>query len=89
MEAGIGHNVLYIDHITTVHIIPREEKNNLYEGDYVDFIAVIVRDYGIDQDCETAYTNHDVEMKIKGERYKYNLIGKWDNEEFRLKLMAK
>ena len=89
MEAGIGHNVLYIDHITTVHIIPREEKNNLYEGDYVDFIAVIVRDYGIDQDCETAYTNHDVEMKIKGERYKYNLIGKWDNEEFRLKLMTK
>lgn len=89
MEAGIGHNVLYIDHITTVHIIPREEENNLYEGDYVDFIAVIVRDYGIDQDCETAYTNHDVEMKIKGERYKYNLIGKWDNEEFRLKLMAK
>lgn len=89
MEAGIGHNVLYIDHITTVHIIPREETNNLYEGDYVDFIAVIVRDYGIDQDCETVYTNHDVEMKIKGERYKYNLIGKWDNEEFRLKLMAK
>ncbi|WP_373262217.1 hypothetical protein [Hungatella hathewayi] len=89
IEAGIGHNVLYIDHITTVHIIPRGEENNLYEGDYVDFIAVIVRDYGIDQDCETAYTNHDIEMKIKGERYKYNLIGKWDNEEFGLKLMAK
>lgn len=89
MDAGIGHNVLYIDHITTVHIVPREEKNNLYEGDYVDFIAVIVRDYGIDQDCETVYTNHDVEMKLKGERYKYNLIGKWDDEEFRLKLMTK
>lgn len=88
-NAGIGHNVLYIDHITTIHIIPREPENNLYGGDNVDFIAAVIRDYGIDQDCETIYTDHNVEMTIKGERYKYNLIGKWSDNEFRLKLMTK
>ena len=88
-KCGIGHNVLYIDHITTAHVLPCYFKNNLFNGEYVDLIVVIVKDYGIDQDCETLYTNSNAEAEINGERYKFNLIGKWEEDTLKLKLSAK
>ncbi|WP_097005293.1 hypothetical protein [Lacrimispora amygdalina] len=88
-KVGIGHNMLYIDHTTTVHILPKKEINNIHNGEYVDFVAVIIRDYGIDKDCETAFTNKNVEMKIKGERFNYNIIGKWENDRFKIRITTK
>lgn len=85
-ECGIGHNVIYLDHATTAHIMPYIMENNLYDGEFVDFIAVIIRNYGEEQDCECLFSATNAEMKVNGERYKFNLITKWDNEEYKLKL---
>lgn len=83
-KAGIGHNVIYMDHIITAHIIPLMTSNNLYDGEYVDIAIVLIRNYGIDQDCETIYSNHNYELKIKGEKYKYSLTAKWEEDEFKI-----
>lgn len=86
---GIGHNVLYIDHITTAHIYPIHFRNNLYNEEYVDLMAIISHDYGIDQDCDAICTNGSAELKIDGERYKYDLTGKWEEDELKVKLSTR
>lgn len=62
---GIGHNVLYVDHVTTVHIIPLTFENTLFG--YSEIMAIICRDYGVDQDAECMITKGKPDLLIKGE----------------------
>lgn len=81
---GIGHNVLYVDHVTTVHIIPLTFENTLFG--YSEIMAIICRDYGVDQDAECMITKGKPDLLIKGEKYKYTLTGKWDDKTLKVDL---
>ena len=81
---GIGHNVLYVDHVTTVHIIPLTFENTLFG--YSEIMAIICRDYGVDQDAECMITKGKPDLLIKGEKYKYTLTGKWDDNILKVDL---
>lgn len=76
---GIGHNVIVLDHATTVHIIPTVFKNTKYEN--TDFMGVVVKDYGIDQDAECMITKEEADIMVKGEKLKYTISCKWDEEK--------
>jgi len=78
-DIGIGHNVLYLDHATIVHIIPISFENTFYG--YSEFMAIIMKDYGIDQDAECIIPKAEPEVVIRGERYKFNINCLWDENE--------
>lgn len=71
---GIGHNVLILDHATIVHIIPISYEDN----EPVDFMAVTIRDYGVDTDAESQVSENG-NLLIKGELYKYYISTRWEN----------
>ena len=75
---GIGHNVLYLDHATTVHIIPVTFNNSLFG--FTELMLVVCKDYGIDRDAECIITKGKPDISVKGEKYNYTMSGKWDNE---------
>lgn len=76
---GIGHNILYLDHATTVHIIPLSCSNNQYGR--ASFMAVVEKDYGIDKDTFCVLQEHGAaDILIKGERYRFSLSGVWEEE---------
>lgn len=77
-EVGIGHNVIYADHATIAHIIPVSETNEF--GEYSNFMTVLVKDYGIEQDVDCKVLNDMPEMVIKGEKYKYAVSTIWDSD---------
>lgn len=81
-EIGIGHNVIYADHATIAHIIPVTDQNDF--GDYSNFMAVVVKDYGIDQDVDCKVLRDTPEMIIKGEKYRYAVSTSWDNDIFKV-----
>lgn len=81
-EIGIGHNVIYADHATIAHIIPVTDQNDF--GDYSNFMAVVVKDYGIDQDVDCKVLRDVPEMIIKGEKYRYAVSTSWDNDIFKV-----
>lgn len=74
---GIGHNVLILDHATTVHIIPISYEDN----EPVDFMAVTIRDYGVDTDAESQ-VSENCNLLIKGELYKYYISTRWENNKY-------
>lgn len=76
---GIGHNVLFLDHATTVHIIPLTFTNDFY--DRARFMAIIIKDYGIDKDAECMITETEPEITIRGERFKYSVSCIWNEKE--------
>lgn len=75
---GIGHNIIILDHATTIHIIPAEFENSSYG--HTKFMAVISRDYGIDQDAECMVSGENMEILVNGERYKYCIRSFWDEK---------
>lgn len=77
-EVGIGHNVIYADHATIAHIIPVSDTNEF--GEYSNFMTVLVKDYGIEQDVDCKVLNDMPEMVIKGEKYKYAVSTIWDSD---------
>ena len=83
-NAGIGHNIIYMDHVTTVHIIPITFTNTNY--DHTEIMAVIIRDYGIDIDTECITPGKEIETIINGEKFKYSISAEWnDSDEFEIK----
>lgn len=81
---GIGHNVLYVDHATTIHVIPLSLNNPLFG--YSEYMAIVHKDYGIDEDSECIVTNGKPDLMINGEKYRYKLIGQWEGSKFNLNL---
>lgn len=77
---GIGHNLLILDHATTVHIIPIGFKNTDYG--YAEFMGVIIKDYGVDKDAECQMVKEDGTIQVKGERYKFNVSALWEDKKF-------
>ena len=77
---GIGHNLLILDHATTVHIIPIGFKNTNYG--YAEFMGVIIKDYGVDKDAECQMVKEDGTIQVKGERYKFNVSASWEDKKF-------
>ena len=76
---GIGHNILYLDHATTVHIIPLSSSNNQYGR--ASFMAVVEKDYGIDKDTFCVLQEHGTaDILVKGERYRFSISGVWEKE---------
>lgn len=76
---GIGHNILILDHATTVHVIPIGFKNTNYG--YADFMGVVIKDYGIDKDAECQVVKEDGTIQVKGERYKFNISAIWEKKK--------
>lgn len=76
---GIGHNLLILDHATTVHIIPLAFKNTNY--DYTSFMGVVIKDYGIDQDAECLISGDQSSILVRGEKLKYNINCSWDEKK--------
>jgi len=76
---GIGHNILYLDHATTVHIIPLSFSNNQY--DRASFMAIVEKDYGIDKDMFCVLQESEAaDIMVKGERYRFSISGAWEEE---------
>ena len=47
-------------------------------------MAVVVKDYGIDQDVDCKVLRDVPEMIIKGEKYRYAVSTSWDNDIFKV-----
>ena len=81
---GIGHNIIYMDHATTIHIIPVNFKNTNYN--HTEYMAVVVKDYGIDMDAQCVTPGKEIETVINGEKFRYSISAEWnDQDEFEVK----
>lgn len=76
---GIGHNVLLLDHATTVHVIPVEFENT--NSSNTKFMCVVIKDYGIDQDAECLLSREEGDVLVKGEKFKYSINCAWDDDK--------
>lgn len=76
---GIGHNVLLLDHATTVHVIPLEFENT--NSSNTKFMCIVIKDYGIDQDAECLLSREEGDVLVKGEKFKYSISCAWDDDK--------
>lgn len=77
---GIAHNMIYLDRATAVHIFPVDADNSFYG--HSKFMAIIERDFGKEMEYETVLQKEEPKIIVKGERYKFQLMAKWENENY-------
>lgn len=72
-ETGIGHNILYLDYITKVHVLTINKCEN---NELAEFITLVIKDVGYDGKRITTRKN-SVTCDINGDSYKFRIFVKY------------
>ena len=73
---GIGHNVIFLDYATTLHLMPIEKQDRT-----IPIIGVTVKNIGFGDSSGNAELG-DPTMIVSGETYKYEVSGYWKDDYF-------
>ena len=73
---GIGHNVIFLDYATTLHLMPIEKQDGT-----IPVIGVTIKNIGFGESSGDSKLG-DPTMIVSGETYKYEVSGYWKNDYF-------
>ena len=73
---GIGHNVIFLDYATTLHLIPIEKQDGT-----IPVIGVTIKNIGFGESSGDSKLG-DPTMIVSGETYKYEVSGYWKDDYF-------
>ena len=73
---GIGHNVIFLDYATTLHLMPIEKQDGT-----IPVIGVTVKNIGFGDSSGNAELGNPT-MIVSGETYKYEVSGYWKDDYF-------
>ena len=73
---GIGHNVIFLDYATTLHLMPIEKQDGT-----IPVIGVTIKNIGFGDSSGNAELG-DPTMIVSGETYKYEVSGYWKDDYF-------
>ena len=73
---GIGHNVIFLDYATTLHLMPIEKQNGT-----IPVIGVTIKNIGFGESSGDSKLG-DPTMIVSGETYKYEVSGYWKDDYF-------
>lgn len=73
---GIGHNVIFLDYATTLHLMPIEKQDGT-----IPIIGVTIKNIGFGDSSGNAELG-DPTMIVSGETYKYEVSGYWKDDYF-------
>ena len=73
---GIGHNVIFLDYATTLHLMPIEKQDGT-----IPVIGVTIKNIGFGDSSGNAELG-DPTMIVSGETYKYEISGYWKDDYF-------
>lgn len=73
---GIGHNVIFLDYATTLHLMPIEKQDGT-----IPVIGVTIKNIGFGESSGDSKLG-DPTMIVSGETYKYEVSGYWKDDYF-------
>ena len=73
---GIGHNVIFLDYTTTLHLMPIEKQDGT-----IPVIGVTIKNIGFGESSGDSKLG-DPTMIVSGETYKYEVSGYWKDDYF-------
>ena len=73
---GIGHNVIFLDYATTLHLMPIEKQDGT-----IPVIGVTIKNIGFGESSGDSKLG-DPTMIVSGETYKYEVYGYWKDDYF-------
>ena len=73
---GIGHNVIFLDYATTLHLMPIEKQDGT-----IPVIGVTIKNIGFGESSGDSKLG-DPTMIVSGETYKYEVSGYWKDDFF-------
>ena len=73
---GIGHNVIFLDYATTLHLMPIEKQDGT-----IPVIGVTIKNIGFGESSGDSKLG-DPTMIVSGETYKYEVFGYWKDDYF-------
>ena len=73
---GIGHNVIFLDYATTLHLMPIEKQDGT-----IPVIGVTIKNIGFGESSGDSKLG-DPTMIVSGETYKYEISGYWKDDYF-------
>ena len=73
---GIGHNVIFLDYATTLHLMPIEKQDGT-----IPVIGVTIKNIGFGESSGDSKLG-DPTMIVSGETYKYEVSGYWKDNYF-------
>ena len=73
---GIGHNVIFLDYATTLHLMPIEKQDGT-----IPIIGVTIKNIGFGESSGDSKLG-DPTMIVSGETYKYEVSGYWKDDYF-------
>ena len=73
---GIGHNVIFLDYATTLHLMPIEKQDGT-----IPVIGVTIKNIGFGESSGDSKLG-DPTMIVYGETYKYEVSGYWKDDYF-------
>ena len=73
---GIGHNVIFLDYATTLHLMPIEKQDGT-----IPVIGVTIKNIGFGESSGDSKLG-DPTMIVSGETYKYEVSGCWKDDYF-------
>lgn len=75
-DIGIGHNVLFLDSTTTLHLMPIEKSDGT-----IPTIGVVIKNIGFGETSGKAEFADPI-MVVSGETFKYKVYGFWKGDYF-------
>lgn len=73
---GIGHNIIFLDYATTLHLMPIEKQDGT-----IPVIGVTIKNIGFGESSGDSKLG-DPTMIVSGETYKYEVSGYWKDDYF-------
>lgn len=73
---GIGHNVIFLDYATTLHLMPIEKQDGT-----IPVIGITIKNIGFGESSGDSKLG-DPTMIVSGETYKYEVSGYWKDDYF-------
>lgn len=73
---GIGHNVIFLDYATTLHLMPIEKQDGT-----IPVIGVTIKNIGFGESSGDSKLGNPT-MIVSGETYKYEVSGYWKDDYF-------
>ena len=73
---GIGHNVIFLDYATTLHLMPIKKQDGT-----IPVIGVTIKNIGFGESSGDSKLG-DPTMIVSGETYKYEVSGYWKDDYF-------
>ena len=73
---GIGHNVIFLDYASTLHLMPIEKQDGT-----IPVIGVTIKNIGFGESSGDSKLG-DPTMIVSGETYKYEVSGYWKDDYF-------